>query len=190
MVTTKKLQKNNNFTLIEMIIAIALIAIGVTATISLFPVAMHASKSAIGHNYSAMAAENILSYISNEAEDHWNDTISSFPTQNTINKTFSNASQFTKNHDGTDDNPGYIWDNEDDDTDGIFGLKVQTNGTRTTDGTIDMLGEIHIWKEKFQPPGFSNKESAAKIYMEISWPLEKEWKKRNKNYYYLELTDY
>jgi len=189
MEATKK-YKSNNFTLIEMIIAIALVAIGVTAVMSLFPIAMHASKSAIGHNYSAMAAENIFSYITNEADKNWNDTITSFPKKNDTIESFSDASQFIKNHDGTDDNPGYIWDNEDDDTDGIFGLKVQTNGTRTTDGTIDMLGEIHIWKEKFQPPGFSNNESAAKIYMEISWPLQKEMKNRNKNYYYLELTDY
>jgi len=171
------LLKYTNFTLIEIVIAIAILAIGVTSVMSLFPVTLHHTKNSIAQNYSALEAENIFAFLSREAYTDWsilNSIPGSIPSSK-FNK--DSISTWTKLE-------ADLYDDSDT-TDGRYGIKVQTNDV------TDMTGEILLWKSQLtdvpETGDIQPYSKAAAIYMEISWPLEATYAKRKKNYYYMEL---
>ncbi len=58
----------NLFNMIEVALSMAIIAIGMTSILGLFPVGLNASRTAMAENYSADAVEYIFGYLKNLAE--------------------------------------------------------------------------------------------------------------------------
>lgn len=179
MEANNSLTKFKTFTLIEIVIAIAILAIGITSVMSLFPLGLHSTKNSIAQNYSAMEAENIYAYLSRTAYDNWNAFETSIPASSKPNSIFnkSNISTWSQIE-------GNIYDNTNA-NDGILGLKVQSNNNN------DMTGEILLWKEELYNYADPREQipEAYGVFMEISWPIEKPYKERKKNYYYKELKN-
>jgi len=172
-------QKKLRFTLIEIVIAILILAIGVSSVMTLFPLNLQETKKSIGHNYSSINAESIFAYISRIAyiDNNWSSVVNNIPTLRPVSK-FTNANWST-------DLEGNLWDDEESDSDGIFGILVKSGSYN------DFTGEVLIWKSKLaNVPELGTDQDyteAAAIYMEISWPVEKPYSQRQKNYYYMEI---
>ena len=195
--------KYKKFNLIEIALAIAILAVGLTAIVSLFPMGFQEMRDSIGESYSSEVADSMFAYIAREAYD-----------ENTWDSLFVTdggsipASKPTVPGDSTM-NPG-DWGEAVDansqwmegnifkptgSSDGIYGLKLMSGD----DSSIaDFTGEVLLWKSQmenvwadgeFLDPALSYNEAVV-LQLEISWPVEKPYDKRRKNTYYFELFNY
>ena len=67
--------KQKKFSLIEIALAIGILAVGLTAIMSLLPLGFQETRDSIGENYSSEAADSMLAYIARESfnSDSWNE---------------------------------------------------------------------------------------------------------------------
>ncbi len=72
-------KKKYAFNMIEIVLALGIIAIGITGVLGILPVAVTSSKAAVGDSYAADAANTFLSYIEATVRDNW----SNLPNQPT-----------------------------------------------------------------------------------------------------------
>jgi type II secretory pathway pseudopilin PulG len=70
----KNIKTIRYFNMIEVVLAMAVIALAMTSVLALLPVGLNASRDAIGLNYSADAANNIIGRMKNWAESYDNDS--------------------------------------------------------------------------------------------------------------------
>jgi len=198
----RKARKIFYFNIVEVALALAIVGIGVAGIMALFPVALNASRDAIGDNNAPDVAEQMLTYIQARAnadtDMDWasggNNVIGALSTLkpwDTASKTgevnFETASQIA----GTN-----IYTSSDK---GVFGILQKTT---TTDGTtkkevVDFSAIIRIWKQQI-PSSSLNVEGTlyasaldykygADVFVEVSWPSEKPYGQREKRVYMLEL---
>jgi len=73
------------FSLVEIALAIGILAVGAATVVTLFPVGMKQTRDSIGQNYSAIFADDAYAYFSSLAkqEQGW-DTISSLPSYSEV----------------------------------------------------------------------------------------------------------
>ncbi len=193
--------KHKHFNLIEIALAIAILAIGLTAIVSLFPVGFNEIRDSIGENYSSEAADSMLAYIARESYenngDTWDELFSyggtipiSKPvvaTNGTLNPAIWGTAVEGNIYDITDTNATPST------TNGIFGLMV-----KSSEGSVsDFTGEVLIWKSPVQNIRVAGEDidslgynGAVALNIEISWPVEKPYGQRKKNTYYLELFNF
>jgi type II secretory pathway pseudopilin PulG len=69
----------NPFNLIEVVIALGVVAVGTVSLMALFPVGATASRDAIAETYAAEAAEQVLMYVRNNLHNDWSGTLGTIP---------------------------------------------------------------------------------------------------------------
>jgi hypothetical protein len=198
----------NCFNMIEVALAMAIIAFGMTSILGLFPVGLNASRAAIAENSGSDAVEQLGAYIKSTAEfstanfdNYFKTNTSSIylpdintPNQDTIRdktKDFLDAvadgTAFTSFRLGNWQLykcPGGVKD--------IYFVLIGPEGERT----YDFAAMVRVWKTpvtaRFLAGSTSfvstdtNYDYSAGINFEISWPLEKNYYERDKRYFYLE----
>lgn len=189
--------KLKRFNLIEIALAIGILAIGMTAIVSLFPLGFQETRDSVGENYSSEAADSMLAYIAREAYSDWNALFDGDGDGNGTNCLIPTTKPSTAltSTTGWTQPAGYTGVIYDPNAgDGVFGLKV----TSGDDGSIsDFSGQVLIWKSKIQnirAAGVDIAEldysDAVALNLEISWPVEKIYAQRKKNTYYFELFNF
>ncbi len=190
-----KLQK---FNLIEIALAIGILAVGMTSIVTLFPLGLNEVNNAIRENYSSEASVSMMALIQTQAYSDWNGTISLIPTEKPVIDSAGNLNPGDWITPAEEN--GNIYEITDlnatpSTTDGIFGIRVTTgSGTNTN----EFAGEALMWKSLVEDimvngsfmdpsPGF---DEAAALHLEISWPVEKPYGQREKKTYYLELFNF
>lgn len=183
------------FSIVEVALALAIVGIGVAGIMSLFPVALNASRDSVGDNSAPDVAEQFLSFIEAKA---YSTATTDWSTAGFIiadMKDYTSAS-----------GSGYFNDDQTDAT--AWGTTPISNiSSKTFGGTTlykivqssgaglipDFSGIIRIWKAQIPTlhveaasPNVPYKYGAA-LYVEISWPAEKPYTSREKRTYYLEL---
>lgn len=180
--------------MIEIVLALGVIAIGLVSIMALFPVGLNASRDAIAQNYAAELAETFLTdrYV-NAKQDF------SIITSLGINKTSSLDSsglettpwgattQLNPTCKLTDHSAGGLW-------------KI----VQEKDGIPEFSGAIRMWRDsasyvRYDPNDTDNDSKtpwdeedfpanvAAQIFVEVSWPLEVPYDRRNKEIFNLEI---
>ena len=76
-----KLQK---FNLIEIALAIGILAVGMTSIVTLFPLGLNEVNNAIRENYSSEASVSMMALIQTQAYSDWNGIISLIPTEKPV----------------------------------------------------------------------------------------------------------
>lgn len=185
------------FNMIELTLAIAVVGIGMVSIMSLFPVGVNASRDAVGDNYAADSVEQILVYIAAECQRDWTSYIS---TSGILGNITDNAPPIPDTATSTSAWPSPIVGTN------LFtpvnALGANIYGIQQPAfGNPDFTAHIRIWKAQitnmtiagnpvtipyYQVAG-SNIIGAARIYAEVSWPVEKPYSKRTKRVYALEL---
>ncbi len=185
--------------MVEIALAIAVVGIGVTGVMSLFPIGFNALRDAMAESYSADTVEEFMGYVSMAVKNDWANYISTADNAGKF-KSYSLASGLydaDTNHETQAwveayPNGGIYTTSLGDD---IFGIWQKT-GSYT-----DFQAHVKIWKGPitklniagrtidFSDPDMSalRYELGTTIYAEISWPLVKPYSKREKRVYYKEL---
>ena len=192
------------FNMIEVTLAIGILAMGATAVLALFPLGIDRNKSSIGENYCAEAASSLLAYVSSMAiaTDGWNDLFgaggdipgesskATIPASSRLDNGFSfsnvvSGDVFTVSDNGMNENNG------------LYGIKVETfNYDETSLVGTDFTGEALLWYETVGSIGIAgndvdiDSDIAVKVNLEISWPVTTQYRFRKKNNYTLDLFNY
>jgi hypothetical protein len=175
--------KKKKYNLIEIALAMGVLAIGITAIVSLFPLGLKEIKDSIGENYSSQAADSMLAFIAREAYNDWN-ILDNIPTSKPSTVLTSTTGWVQLEGDIYNPNAG---------NNGIYGLKI-TSG----EGSIaDFTGEVLLWKSKIKNISVVggtidelNYSKAAALHLEVSWPVEKPYASRRKSSFCFELFNY
>lgn len=185
----------HNFNLIELTLAIGVVGIGFTGIVSLFPTALKATRDAIGDNYCSYVANQFLVYVARScndptknygsgARDFWQEYIYPAPVSAIPDSCPSEADETAAAFETTPEESGvYASDNP-----GLYRIR---QGTSTL---VDFQATIRIWKSTIKNMYIYNQnyseityDYAVNLNVEVSWPSEKPYSKREKRYYNLEI---
>lgn len=185
----KKIRKQF-FNLVEIALAIAILAIGVTSVLTLFPVGFDRTKHSIADNYCSESANSLFAHIARVARDKGWNIIENLPTERPTDSSLDND---IKLGDWSNEAEGNIYTDVSD-KDGIYGIKVKTGDY------VDFSGIVYIWKtavgkvrvgnDTVEFGTASNNDTCVAINVKIDWPAQKPASARNTNRYYFELFDY
>lgn len=185
------------FNLIELTIAIGVVGIGFTGILSLFPVALNSTRDAIGENYSSYVANKFLIYVArncndpskkfdSNTKDFWEEYILS-DLSTAIQETCPNGAAETSAVFSATAAEGNIYTS---DNPGIYRVVQGSNSPPIT----DFRATIRVWKATVKNMCIYQKNYpeidyayAVNLNIEISWPSEKPYDKREKRYYTLDL---
>jgi hypothetical protein len=222
----KNSTRKSYFNIIEVALAMAVIGLGMTSIMALFPVGINASRSAVGNTAATEVAENFMGYIKSYAEtdttnyntiegqlnligDTGSATPNDFITQITavtnMNHVNAETCQFMRDlKDGTIDSVSSDyeaiagWDNlfkngkaSPNDRKFLY-IVIQHKDSSTTDP--DFSAAIIIWKAPLNSLQNSGKTGVVwpatgvtseifALNAEVSWPLSKLYKDREKRYF-------
>ena len=193
------------FNMVELTLAIAVVGIGMVGIMALFPVGFQASRDAMGDNYAADTAEQILSYLARDCQANWVYSIDVGDSVGNIKAlAFSTLDMDTlsKNTDtwtpqantnictlGGASPPSYV-----------YGIKQPVSGANPPDFTA----HIKVWKSQIKNMNIGGvsgieipyyqdlglglpKVGAVRLNVEISWPIEKPYSAREKRFFCMEL---
>lgn len=208
----KKKIRRHPFNMVEIALAMAIIAIGLSGILVLFPVGINASKNAIADNNLADIAEYIMGYLQAGCNKDWinlaqNPTASPpYPFSDTLPSSASTVgdSGITLDANGRDTTnfptpvPGNDPDNANlfSDSHGTFLYRQLTNDV------VDFAAIIKVWQENtnFYVPQINTGSAttthlideslpqyARNLCLEISWPIELPYADREKRVFRLEI---
>jgi hypothetical protein len=176
--------KKQNFNMIEVTLAIAVIAIGMVSIMGLFPIGLSANKDAMAKSYAAEAADEFLHYLEREIRNDWASYITeASPYIPTTKPSTTDFNIVTYNANQTVYGSG---------TDGVYKsirFVDKNNNQIYNDGTdiMDFDAIILAWQEDIDILGAGNRNVGVKLVMEISWPAKVPYANRSKDEYVLEL---
>lgn len=200
----KKRFIRHGFNMVEVALALAIIAIGISSILVLFPVGANANKAAIANNNLADIAEYMMSYIRAGVTSEWRNITSS-------NENNSAAYFFTNSIGDQPDSKGdegvvletimidpnkVIEDNPN-----LYRLDSNSNQSflfaQVSGDSIDFAAVVKIWKEEIEmdvpyikngkafeyvklPSGTDIDKFARVLCVEISWPAQAPLKNRER----------
>ena len=169
------------FNLIEVTLAIAVVGVGISGIMSVFPVALSASRDAVGNNYSALIADQFLSFAS---------LMASKDSEN--GKAWTDATTFIG---GLTQTFSAIPTDEASAVDIASGtISQEYKMSQGSAACTDFTAIVRIWKSpitKMYVAGYTVDEVpykyAAAVHVEVSWPSAIPYAQRQKRYYSIEL---
>ena len=216
------MKRQHPFNMVEILLALGVIAIGICSVMVLFPVGANASRDSIMEEYAAASAEQMLNMIKYGLEKNWDTYIgtnSGLDASHLANGTLTTGTDATPEPDPPDSNVSSVNDNLDLDKasnwsssnvllggnalqGSIFSLTSAPNtyfqivihrDTATTLSSIGAdkidfraLGKLWVRRVDFNGNHLPY-TMAARLNLEISWPVEIPYASRQKAYYTLEV---
>ena len=190
-----------HFNLVEIVASLVIIAFGVTAAMAILQPSVRASRDAVGDNYCADVANQILSYMEGKARQNWT-TVVGISTGLTSTCPPSNTP--TSIADSNVDDPT-TWAGQITDTN-IYttGGSLSTLNTTVTNGIPDKgvfgikLGQdfsahVRVWKKQVADFNYGTSTSilppdkAVRFCVEISYPANKPYASRERKNFALEV---
>lgn len=174
--------------MVEIALALAIVAVGVAGVMAIFPVGLSLTKAAVADNVVPDTAGYLLGYLETMAKVKWRDG-SGNPVSNVFLNGFGTAKPVESASDSYTDT-GIDDIKKNNVTDGIFKIekksKIDSGGTEVTDFSAIAL----VWRDNtttIYDSGPSGTDYFATLFMEISWPADIDYAKREKRTYRLEL---
>ncbi len=162
-------RKSSYFNLVEVALAMGVIGIGMAGIMALFPLALKASRDAVGQNYGGLAAEQFLSYLSMKCSQDWDTNMDAIPDGT------KTAPASTVTNDWTGDF-GNIYTTGTGLGNGVYGIRMNS-GSMT-----DFSAHASVWKTPVTSTVYSSGEwkefsdaeycNSANLSIELSWPAE------------------
>ena len=209
--TTNKTLRKSFFNMVEIILAVGVVAIGIGSLMVLFPVGLNATNSAVADNSINNLADQFLSYleakIRAEKKDDWAD-----PAQNSLvskirswprNTSCPNALEFPSAADAEDDAkwdkitlsgstgsatlPFFMRKNNP----GLYKIEQRStyhDGSETKE-TVDFSTLVRIWKEPIRIDATNDvpEKYGVVLCVEFAYPAAKAASERENRLYKLEL---
>lgn len=175
------MHKHHPFTMVEILLALGVCAIGICSVMVLFPIGAKASRDASLETYSANAADQLLHYLKYQITDsqaNWDDYI-------------AGADPLPLIPDAQPTDPGTLvlddtaaWTALPTDlgnnifkhsTAGIYQIINDRNGTPAVDhvATIDSRMLVYLWRDQVTiSSGDIPYDTAVRLLLEATWPVE------------------
>ena len=201
--------------MIEVVLAMAIIAFGMTSILGLFPVGINASQNAIANNCGSDAVEQFMGYLKSYAETKTanftavfgtsagtgmlkeRDQAPDLKTLRSVAVADAESKAFLTAFHANPATPASPYDR-------VTGWQMYRSGQPAiyfvTQGqedspNTDFAAMIIVWKQPIStnvpwtttPIVDSTYAQGAGLSMEISWPIEKIYAEREKRYYYIEI---
>ncbi len=164
------------FNMIEIVLALGVIAIGFVSILALFPVGLNASRDAVAESYSAHSADQFVHYFVNElkkSQANWdNFKVLSKPLVTDPEPSWQTTPVNNTNL--------YLPDPATPDSRFYKIIQKAAGGD-----VVDFSGIYRVWP--LDVPDINNKSLAMQICIEVSWPAELTYDKRNTSMYYREV---
>ncbi|MDP6450468.1 MAG: hypothetical protein QF773_06605 [Lentisphaeria bacterium] len=180
------------FNLVEVVIALGIVAIGVTAVMGFLPMGLNASRDAIADNYAADSGDQLLHYLSSTIQEDWSqlDNFDSTPPNVAAGSddlstwtVIPGTNIYTKPYGGKT----------------VYRILQQTDdiaGVGTT--VVDFDAMVRIWKTPTAAWEYngstwvtttdSDYDKRALLNLEMSWPAAVNFGARRKTYYAIEVN--
>lgn len=210
----KRQIRKHPFNMVEIALAMAIIAIGLSGILVLFPVGINASKSAIADNNLADIAEYIMGYLQAGCNADWIKLAKNPPGEG-ASATYSFAddlptsassvgdSGITLDDDGKNSNfPTPIPGNDANSANLFSGADGTFLYRQMTNDVVDFAAVVKVWRENINfyvpqintgaetTPHLINEslpQYAQNLCLEISWPIELPYADREKRVFRLEI---
>ena len=187
--------KKQFFNLIEIALAIAIIAVGMSSVLVLFPAGLNAVNSAAADSSAPDAVQYLAGYVESRIRHEWNSSGAS-RTSNTVTNlpTAKPGAAESWNASPIPNTPIYTSS-----TNGLF--KYEQTHMVNSQPVVDFAAAARVWKTdnnhisvpgQLSPVDISYPPSTVMvtIFIEVSYPLEKPYDERDKQIYRLDLYDY
>lgn len=186
--SSKPRQRISCFNMIEVAIALAVIAVGVVSIMALFPIGLAASRDAMAESYASEMADMLLHYNATLLKRNWDVTISQYIADDAAaaqaaesNLSGQTAFEFPAAGSHTwftpSSSPG--------------ALKIERRTGQVTDASII----FHLWKQQPQYTYYdgsawqtSNINGESGLCLEATWPAALPLTRRQRAMYYLEVV--
>ena len=184
--TAARKSRVSPFNMIEITVAIGVVAIGMVSLMALFPIGFNAHRDAIGEFYASDLADQFLHVEKYSIQQDWTKVgtlPSSKPTVAEDATTSAGAAAFSNVF------PNIYNASSPAATNGDYYVEMKTNSM------VDFNAEILIWKTdvdvtrgyNLDPWHATDEDQAIGLNVEISWPAVKPYKEREKRCYHLEV---
>ena len=189
------------FNMVEVTLAIAVVGIGITGIMGMFPVAIGASRDAVAQSFIADGVDQLITLVNmvGNKENTWSTTgyIKNIPTTTT-----NLVANTTEESACTTQYGNLFFDNADSKLGFANGIAVLKTGTLDSSGNLvftDFSAGVRFWKTpinglylagntfNFSSLGADTYKYGFQLHIEISWPLSKDYASRSKSYYTYEL---
>lgn len=190
------------FNMVEVTLAIAVVGIGISGIMALFPVAINSTRDAVGDSYASFAADKFIHFFAGSAtadsdvpsdpDKFWNMYIKTLLSTSPANASAINSaatgswvatnapgvyrtstlSQLFKIAQGDPARPDF---------DGTVNIWISETATSVYNGS-----EWKLWPK--DGGGIDYKDYLVGLNLEISWPNSKLYANREKRYFYLEVA--
>lgn len=200
------------FSLVEIVLALVVIAVGIIAIMGLFPAGMQANQSAVSQQVANDAGDQFLRYFASQAKRDWR-VINALPIdradgdESEILWQTSDASGIINEVPGValsyndEDNDGafdYLNGPDDNDRSGLFRIVQRTDAL--AGGTVpDFTGVIRAWKSAATYKAYDREtrawsglkpvspDAGITVNVEISWPENRPYANRDKAIYSMDV---
>lgn len=202
---------NHCFNMIEVALAMAIIAFGMTSILGLYPVGINAARNAIAENSSIDTVEQFVGYIKSRAEVNSSGfdslfststgvlpTITGLPSDATINTATANFLRDFRVDRTINQISGFSLYYSDPLDPSIYFVVQGPEGSVN----CDFMGMLKVWRSPVAMSFRIDSSTVANpirvntdlnygwgggLNIEISWPLQKPYNEREKRYYYIEV---
>ncbi len=193
-------KKAKHFTLVEITLAIGIIAMGMVGVMALLPIGFNATRDAIGDNVSSDLADQFLHLMAMQAQRNSAAWVAWVGPSGSISETKPNNASEELELKAVF--PGGATPNADPILPGTSVYATDKTGVFHAEAgnslVTDFRAVIAVWKSVPRIAVYNTDTSAwdhtgygynqvAALNMEISWPLEKPYAQREKRYCYLEI---
>lgn len=172
------------FNMIEITIALGVVAVGIVAVVGAFPLAANKTRDAMAETYAAESATQVMAYLENSLRSNWSATLGALPTSKAA-ATYAGGTLQANTRGSIYDCGG-----------GVYRIirfvdKAPLNGEYDagTDDILDFEAMMVIWVEqvKFDGSASLGYDIAVRLNAEISWPAQIPAAQRQKAFYTTEL---
>ena len=181
-----KTGRKNFFNMVELALAIGIVAVGLTAVVPLVPISMKTGGDTKANYYTSDVADSINAYVSRKLASDWNLLIQEIPDSKP-----SPILTDTSNWNASGEGNVYTLAEVAGIDNGIYGIKMASGDQ---DNITDITGELLIWRDRIgnttigeNDPVDMGVNKLAGISVEVSVPLSKPYNQRNKHRFYFEV---
>lgn len=175
------------FTMVEITMAVAIIGIGMAGVMALLPIGFNATRDAMGDNYSSNMADQFLHVVAQQAKNDWTGWIINDTKIKTTKPSISDITDAVPVLGSPIISDLNLYPTN---KIGVFYVEAKSNNIK------DFSANMTIWKSTPRIAVFDSgawthtgytKDKVVALNVEVSWPVEKPYDKREKRYYYLEI---
>jgi len=177
----------HHFNLFEIVIALGVAIIGMVGIMALFPVGLNASRNSIAESYTSQAADQLLHQIKAQVKMDWStlNTYAAIHAPANIESTWKDDGNWT-----SIDSTGTLFKHTTD----VGKYKIIRYTDLNSDGvfnddtdTIDYECVVRVWQTETPGSGDPNHNFSASLNLEVRWPSDIPFDKRQTSSYYLEV---